>query len=493
MEAAPEIQPIHLLSKDAGPGRNARTVLGYAAALGAGLLLRLAMLHELFQVAGDSLVYGGIAKNLLLHGAYAYSLDSGLHTTLIRLPGYPLFLALCFKLFGMENYAAAVYIQIGLDLLACLLLADFASRVAPPAMKRSAAMATLWLAALCPFTANYSVEPLTEGLTIFALVLAMWAMARFRDDPGWRNALWFTFAVTLAAILRPDGALAALAFAPALVIGLPGGLPAGAIARGRLARMAAVCVILALLPFAAWTWRNWRVFHVFQPLAPRSACDPGEFAHPGWERWVRTWTLDYASTYQIYWPVPDEAFEVGKLPDRAFGSPAELAEVEAIAQAYAKSGDRISPALDARLERLAEQRIRSRPVHYYLWLPLGRLADMMLRPRVETMNIDLDWWAYRRHPGETVFCWAYGTLNLIYFVLGAVGLWLRPRLWMPLLAYVLLRCALLLTIASPEDRYTVEFFPILCAWGGVAIAAGLRGLAARRTPVAAAGALDGTN
>lgn len=354
-------------------------------------------------------------------------------------------------------------------------------------------MATLWLAALCPFTANYSVEPLTEGLTIFALVLAMWAIARFRDDPGWRNALWFTFAVTLAAILRPDGALAALAFAPALVIGLPGGLPAGAIARGRLARIAAVCVVLALLPFAAWTWRNWRVFHVFQPLAPRSASDPDEFAHPGWERWVRTWSLDYASTFQIYWPVPDEAFEVSKLPDRAFGSAAERAEVEEIAQAYAKSGDRISPALDARFERLAEQRIRRCPVSYYLWLPLGRLADMMLRPRVETMNIDLDWWAYRRHPGETVFCWAYGALNLIYFVLGAVGLWLRPRFWKALLAYVLLRCALLLTIASPEDRYTVEFFPILCAWGGVAIATGLRGLAARRTPVAAAGALDGTN
>lgn len=493
MEAAPEIQSIHLLTKDAGSGRNARTVLGYAAALGAGLLLRLCMLAKLFEVQGDSLVYGGIAKNLVLHGAYAYSLDSGLHTTLIRLPGYPLFLAACFKLFGMENYAAAVYIQIMLDLVACLLLADFARRIAPPALKHRAAIATVWLAALCPFTANYSVEPLTEGLTIFALALAMWSMARFRDDPGWKSALWFTFAVTLAAILRPDGALVALAFAPALVFGSLRRLPARGIARGKLARMAAVCMVLALLPFAAWTWRNWRVFHVFQPLAPRSAGDPGEFAHPGWERWVKTWSLDYASTFQIYWPVPDESFDVSDLPERAFGSPAERAEVEMIAQAYAKSGDRISPALDARLERLAEQRIRRHPVRYYLWLPLGRLADMTLRPRVETMNIDLDWWAYRMHPGETVFCWAYGGLNLIYFALGAVGLWLRPRFWKALLAYVLLRCALLLTIAGPEDRYTVEFFPILCAWGGVAMAAGMRWLAARRTPVAAAGAQDGAD
>ena len=33
-------------------------------------------------------------------------------------------------------------------------------------------------------------------------------------------ALWFTFAVTYAALLRPDGALAALALAPALLFGL---------------------------------------------------------------------------------------------------------------------------------------------------------------------------------------------------------------------------------------------------------------------------------
>ena len=43
------------------------------------------------------------------------------------------------------------------------------------------------------------------------LALAMWAMARFRESPGWANALWFTFAVTCAALLRPDGALAAVA------------------------------------------------------------------------------------------------------------------------------------------------------------------------------------------------------------------------------------------------------------------------------------------
>ncbi len=87
-----------------------------------------------------------------------------------------------------------------------------------------------------------------------------------------------------------------------------------------------VCTLLALTPFAVWTARNWRVFHVFEPLAPRLAIDPGEASNPGWERWVKSWCLDFISTYQIYWSVPDDTLEVSQLPSRAFDSPAQYAE-----------------------------------------------------------------------------------------------------------------------------------------------------------------------
>lgn len=490
MEAPPETEPGYLVLKDARGRANARTALFYGVALVCGLALRIGMLLKVFQVQGDSLVYGSIAKNLLRHGLYAYNSDTtGLpHITLIRLPGYPLFLAACFKLFGMENYAAPVYIQIGLDLLACVLLADFARRIAPAALKRSAAVATLWIAALCPFTADYCVQPMTESLTIFALALAMWAMARFRDEPAWKNGLWFTLAVALAAILRPDGPLVALALAPGMVLGLP----AGAIAGRNLARMAAVCGLLALLPFSVWTWRNWRTFHVFQPLAPRTATDPGEFSYPGWERWVRTWCLDFSSTYQVYWHIPNEDLDVNALPARAFDSAVERDETKAIAARYDENDDAISPALDAQLEQLAQQRIRDNPLRYYLWLPLGRLVDMTFHPRTENMNIDVDWWVYSRHPDETVFSWAYAGLNVLYLALGLAGLCLRPRFWKPLLAYIVLRCVLLLvTVGGPEDRYTLEFFPIVFVWGGVAMAAGMRRLAARRAEAAAASVFKG--
>jgi hypothetical protein len=93
---------------------------------------------------------------------------------------------------------------------------------------------------------------------------------------------------------------------------------------------------------------------------------------------------------------------------------------------------------------------------------------MALRPRVENLYDDLDWWVYAHHPAQTRLCWSFIALNALYLLLGIAGLCLRPRFWLPILAYLLLRCALLLTIEAPEARYTLECFPMLFALGGVA-------------------------
>ena len=444
--------------------------LGVLFPIATGLFLRIWMLEHLFEVNGDSLVYGGLAKNLLLHGRYFLTLPNGeMYPTLIRLPGYPLFLAVFFRLFGMENYFAIACFQIVMDLMGCLLLADFVRLVAPKSYGRAAALATLWLAALCPFTASYAVVPLTETPTLFALALAMWAMVRFRDEWGWTNALWFTFAVTWAAGLRPDGAIAAIAFAPAIVFRLPIGEHYGQIPWRKLAGMTIVCVSLALIPFATWTARNWRVFHVFQPLAPRLATDPGESPNLGWERWVKSWCLDFVSTYDIYWNVPGDRLDVSKLPSRAFDSPAQRTETVALANEYNDHGMDMTTALDARFKRLAEERIAAHPLRYYVWLPLGRVADMWLRPRVENLPIDLDWWVYAHHHKDTEFSWAYVALNAAYLLLASAGFLLRPKFWTALLAYMLLRSALLLTVEAPEARYTLECFPMIFAAAGLAV------------------------
>ena len=451
------------------------------------------MLRQFFEVSGDSQLYGGIAKALLLHGRYAFADGSGvLHSTLIRLPGYPLFLAGCFRLFGLENYYPACCVQILLDLVACILVALFAARISPSRIRRRAGLAALWLGMLCPFTAIYAAEPLTESLSLLCVAAALYCLACFQDQPGWGAALGFTGAVTYAALLRPDGALVGLALAPPLLLALfrgpqlaeregegrrrihgqvPNALAVPGVAYP--ARMAIVCVLLALAPFIAWTWRNGRTFHVFQPLAPRYATDPGEETWPGWQRWMKTWCIDFVSTYDVYWNVPGAPVDLHDLPARAFDSPAQEANTTALFRAYHANGDELSPTIDDGFANLARQRIADHPFRYYLELPLARVVDMWVRPRVENLPIDLDWWDYSQHHQETRFSWAYAALNAVYLLLAVCGLCMRPRLWTWMLLYMLLRSMLLATIEAPEARYTLECFPMLFALGGISLASWL--------------------
>ncbi len=57
-----------------------------------------------------------------------------------------------------------MFAQAVLDLATCFVIALIAARLAPEASRRRVAIAALWLAALCPFTANYSAVVLTEVL-----------------------------------------------------------------------------------------------------------------------------------------------------------------------------------------------------------------------------------------------------------------------------------------------------------------------------------------
>jgi hypothetical protein len=480
MERSGESQLAPEDGERAATGPALAKVVPAGLAIAAGAALRVWMLNtSLFEVYDDSLVYGGIAKNLLLNGSYALSTGAGIaHSTLIRLPGYPLFLALCFRLFGMENYFAACCVQIVVELAGCLFLAAFARRTAMQIrpkdgrFSRRVGLVTLWLGVLCPFTASYAALPMAETLTLFTIALAMWALGRFRDEPGWGSALAFTFAVTYAALLRPDGALVAVAFAPVVLIRLMRNAPH--FSAPQRARIAIVCLVLALAPFAAWGCRNWKVFHVFQPLAPRSATDPGERTNPGFERWVKTWSLEYVSTAEIYWYVEGDSLDVNALPDRSFDTREQYESTLALARDYNAHGKRLTDALDARFARLADERIAAHPLRFYLWLPVGRVLDMWLRPRNENLPVALDWWNYARHRGETIFSWFYIALNVAFLLLALAGLWMRPRFWLPLLAYVILRSCLLLTIGAPEARYTLECFPMLFVWGGVGLALLLR-------------------
>ncbi len=444
------------------PSLRLRTLLYLLFAMAAGAALRLWFIHAFPQIQGDSLLYGDIAKNWLTHGVYGRSVvhAGGLTTinpTLVRLPGYPGFLAVCFALFGLENYQIVLYLQVVIDLATCLLIAGFVRQVCGA----RTAMVALWLAALCPFTANYVAMPLTETPSIFCVALGLYAFAAVLQRARWPSMLALAFAWSYAALLRPDGALLAIVFFPALIL-----YGRSSLGLARSLRIALFCGLLSALPFVSWTLRNWHTFHVFQPLAPRYANDPGEFKPLGYQRWVKTWMADFASTYEIYWNVPGDDLDSHALPQRAFEGD-ERATRDLISR-Y-NNGDLLTPQIDAAFAALAAERIHAHPFRYYVTLPLLRLGDMWLRPRVEMLDIELRWWQYDQHHAETQIAYAYGALNLAYLVAALVGVFYWPRFATVMVSFVVLRSLLLLTIEAPEPRYTLECFPMVIAFAAVSL------------------------
>ncbi len=438
-----------------------------ALPLAFGLLLRLWFAYRDPVLTGDGLIYGAIARNLLQHGVYGFSPNA---PTLIRLPGYPLFLAACFRLFGIEHYRPVLFLQIAIDLAGCLLLSRLAARLARSDRREGAARATLWLAALCPFTACYTAAPLTETLELFSIAAALFCFARalgLEEPVAVPRAKWLApaaLAWVAAALLRPDGALLGVALCPALAwYGWRRGFARSAL------RLASFSALASLLAFVPWTLRNWHTFHVFEPLAPRYATDPGEPTNPGFQRWTKTVCADLVCTAEVYWAADDAAISIDELPSRAFDSAPQLRATADLLAAYNRNTT-ITPALDARFAALAGDRIAAHPLRFYVGLPLLRLADMWFRPRVELFNIDLRWWRYRLEGPDTVLAWAFAALNVAYLGLAIAGALGRPPLLGVFAAFTFLRCALLFTIEAPEPRYTLECFPMVFVLGGLALA-----------------------
>jgi 4-amino-4-deoxy-L-arabinose transferase-like glycosyltransferase len=440
----------------------------------AALALRLCFFFYFPAVTDDSRIYADLAANWLQHGVYSQTQTGPQGAEIVptdtRLPGYPAFLVAIFWLFGVGNFRAVMLTQILLDLGTCFVVADLARRLVS---ERAAKIAFL-LAVLCPFLANYASAVLTETLEIFFTALALdCAAAALRQMGGGQSRMgaYKRFAATGVAIatcmlLRPDGGilLAAVLFY----------LMAATGAGGRSRAPAAIVVtLLAMAPLLPWTLRNFRTLHHFQPLAPRYATETDELVPRGFNRWVKTWMIDYASVEEIYWNVPGEKIDPAKLPSRAFDNPAERDATLALFADYNQSQD-VTLDLDTRFGNLAAERIRAHPIRDYAVLPLLRIADMWLRPRTEILPPDVRWWEFNDDAKWSALAVGFGLLNLAYVGTAAWALFrMRPEIcWVGLLiSFLLLRSAFLGTLENPEPRYTLECYPAILVLASSLLAA----------------------
>ena len=441
----------------------------------AALALRLLLVWRFPAVLDDSRLYANIAENWLQHGVYGITNSGAIMPTLSRLPGYPAFLAAIFAIFGIENFRAVLLIQVAFDLATCFLIADLARRLLSP----RAAQAAFLLAGLCPFLANYAATVLTETLEIFFTTLALnLAICGLLPDESNRSSrqlrIWLGCGLAIggAILLRPDGGILLAAIGGYLLWLLLRSLLGSHVREHSKARnifwAGTLLAIGAFVPLIPWTARNLHTLHRFQPLAPRYANDSDELVTNGFNRWVKTWTEDYVSVQEIYWPVPGSDIDFARLPSRAFDSPAQRAKTREVFEAYNHEHE-MTPEIDAGFASLAAERIHANPLRYYIWLPAVRIADMWLRPRTELFPSDPRWWEFNDDPRWLTVSLAFGAINLFYVLLAVAG-FLKDREFFGIglfVFFVLLRSLFLGTLENPEPRYTLECYPTVILFASV--------------------------
>jgi 4-amino-4-deoxy-L-arabinose transferase-like glycosyltransferase len=288
------------------------------------------------DVPEDSKTYAQIARNVLEQHVYSHETEAPYDPSLIRVPGYPLFLASIYSVFGHTNNGAVRIAQALIDTATCVLVALLAYYWQPDEKrKRVTAIAALALAALNPFTTIYAATILSEVPTMFlALATCVAATKAFRAGTRERSLKWWCVSGLLAglgAMFRPDSALFFAAIALTLTITAFFRLKE----RWRSTALSvAVFSVAFMLLLAPWTIRNWRIFHLFQPLAPVYAQMPEEFVPRGYVRWLKTWVRDQQYIDPFWWELNVQPMSADDLPDEAFDSEAEHDRVAELFDRY---------------------------------------------------------------------------------------------------------------------------------------------------------------
>jgi len=474
----------------------------WIAAVAAALLLRIFLAVTTNPAVGDSGIYEELAKNWRSSRIYGLVLDQETPTPVdIRVPGYPAFLAVVSEIFR-DGVRAQILAQAAVDVATCFLAALLAGWLAPPERRKRAMLVAMWLAALCPFIANYSAVILAEVLATFWTALALvllagacagseyvtWGraadVAPANDVP--RNRIvafisnrWFLggLAAGCGTLVRPETPL--LLNALALLLIWRWRRPAD---WRKLARAGALTAVGMVLPLIPWTARNAITLHEFQPLAARYAQLPDEYVPRGFMAWTGTWMVRFRDVNLTPWNLGVNPLNISDLPASAFDSEQERERVKALYDEYDSHCCNYSPAWDAQFAVLAHERTARHPLRTYFTVPFERAFTMWLTPRMELSYYSGQFWPplaqFRDDPANFGVTVLFGAIGIFYSALALVGVWrafaLRaiwraPQLWAIafLVIYCVMRTAYFTQIDTVEPRYVLECFPAVFALGAI--------------------------
>ena len=132
-----------------------------------GLSLRLAYVLFMPQIGvnrGDSARYALTTANLLEGKGYSYTDEK---PDLFLAPGYPFFLALVYKVFGVHNYTAVRIVQSVLSAFVILFIYYLAKKI----FNRKSAILSAFIASIYPGFIGYSGLFLPQAIVVFLILL----------------------------------------------------------------------------------------------------------------------------------------------------------------------------------------------------------------------------------------------------------------------------------------------------------------------------------
>jgi 4-amino-4-deoxy-L-arabinose transferase-like glycosyltransferase len=210
---------------------------------------------------GDTPMYDDIATSLLAGRGFALAGEP----TAFRAPGYPLFLAGLYWLFGAGNHLAVQLVQAGLGALTALAVAAIGRELGGARVAWLAG----WVVALHPNLVFWTGYLLEENLFVPVFVVAFCLLLRAGRQESARPFALAGLATGAHQLTRP----AALAF----VAAVPLWLWLSRRARGRAVAVPLATLFLSTaLVLAPWTLRNQVVFHRFVPIC---TCGAGVLWH----------------------------------------------------------------------------------------------------------------------------------------------------------------------------------------------------------------------
>jgi hypothetical protein len=203
-------------------------------------------------------IYGAFdqqAQDWLDHRASIFWIDDPSRTDkAIYAPGYPLWLALIYKLSGSRSTEVVQNIQWVLDSLAVLLIVG----VGVTAFGWRVGLWTGGIAALWPLPAAYGAVPLADAPTSWIVVGAAWMLLVAAKRKSFRWALGAGALIGVSCWLRANAMLLVVFWAIAILLVVRAGWR-------RRAWLAASVLVAAMLVIAPIILRNAIAFHAFVP------------------------------------------------------------------------------------------------------------------------------------------------------------------------------------------------------------------------------------